>query len=125
MLKDHAEVGADFIEVALQCPALQVRPIDLLAGDEHFPAGRPLEMVDTAQQGALARAARPDQHQHLAGRHFEIDAFEDLELAEALLQAAQADHRPFMIGPLVHAVPQAMRRSSWRSTSVAAVVRTA
>jgi len=51
-------------------------------------------MVDHAQQGALARAARPHDHDHLAATDTEIDAVEDLPVAIGLLDVMADDDRP-------------------------------
>ena len=52
-----------------------------------------LEMVDAADQGRLARARRPDQAQRLPGVDVEVDAAQDVDLAEALVHALQHDAR--------------------------------
>ncbi len=79
--------------MTLEGARLEVGAVDPHPVDVDLAAARFFEVVDAAQQGALARTARADQHQHLAGGHFEVDAFQHFEAAEALAQAAQHDHR--------------------------------
>ena len=46
----------------------------------------------------LARAARPEHADDLAALDVEVDAAQDLELAEALADLAQGEHRPAVRG---------------------------
>jgi len=52
-----------------------------------------LEQVHAAQERALAAAARPDDHEHLAQGDLEVDPVEDEVVAEALADALEAQHR--------------------------------
>ena len=73
MLEDHADALAH----AAQFGPFQrgeVHPVHL------HPAGiRPFQAVDTADQGALAGAAHPDDAVDLAGAHLQIDAPQGLD----------------------------------------------
>ena len=61
--------------------------IDLeLAGLKAFKA------IDTAQQGALSRAASADQSNHLCTADTQINSTQHLVVAEAFAQARQRDH---------------------------------
>src|SRR5919112_408802 len=63
---------------------------DLLALEEHAAAVDRLEQVDAAEQRALAAAARPDDHERLAGGDGQVDAVEHDVVAEALVNVLQA-----------------------------------
>src|SRR5262249_2693764 len=52
-----------------------------------------LEQVDAAQHRALARAARPDHADDLASGDIEVDPAQNLEIAEALVDPLQSQHR--------------------------------
>ena len=91
-------------------PLPDVRDVDALARDllalEADPPGLDrLEEVDAAEERALPAAARPDDHEHLAGRDLEVDPVEDEVVAEALPDAlelrrsARSDRRS--VGPTV------------------------
>ncbi len=49
-------------------------------------------MVDAAEERRLARARRAEDAHHLAGNHFEGDAFQHLEPPEVLVHALRLDH---------------------------------
>ena len=63
---------------------------DLLALDDDAPRIDRLEQVDAAQQRRLARAGRPDEADDLVLGDHEVDPAQDLELAERLVQALDA-----------------------------------
>src|SRR4029077_18839628 len=52
-----------------------------------------LEQVDAAQEGALAGAAGAEDAHDFAFGDVEVDAFQHLELGEALVDPLQLDHR--------------------------------
>jgi hypothetical protein len=66
---------------------------DQLAVDVDAAGARLLEIVDAAQQGGLARAARADDRDDLAAGHIEVDAGQHLEREEALVQVDDAQQR--------------------------------
>ena len=66
---------------------------DLLALEEDTPGVDGLEQVDAAQKRALAAAARADDDEDFARSHLQVDAVEDEEVAEALANVLEPDHR--------------------------------
>src|SRR6218665_2550644 len=92
--------------------------------------GHGFELVDAAQKGALARARRADDAQHLAGGDIDRDALERLERAEALAHIDGA-HDGFAVGAAhAHclALARPAPRAKWDSTrdcSSASTVTTA
>ena len=64
---------------------------DLLAFEEDPPAVDRLEQVDAAKERALPAAARPDDDERFARGDLEVDAVEDDELAEALVNRLGLD----------------------------------
>src|SRR5262249_4373199 len=94
LLEDHPDPLADEVEL----PALLARsraraPADVASLEEDLALLGRLEQVDAAQQRALARAARAEDADHLASGDVEVDAAQDLEVAEALVDAPEAEHR--------------------------------
>src|SRR6516162_10259956 len=71
---------------------------DRLAVDCDRPTLVLLEQVDAAQQGGLARTARTDHHDDLAGADCERDVAQHLDRAEALVQADDVEHRALLPG---------------------------
>ena len=54
------------------------------AVDGYLALRRWFQLVDTAQQRTLARAAGTDDRDHLAGGHLEVDVVQNLDCAKAL-----------------------------------------
>ena len=77
----------------LALPARVDARSERLAVDEDLAGGRRLEVVDAAQQRALARAAGADHADHAAAMHVERDALQHLERPEALVHVGDADAR--------------------------------
>src|SRR5579864_153187 len=95
-LEYHADRGALAADVALVhlVETLAAFAIaDELAIDVQASGIDPLEMIDAAQERALAGARRSDQAQDLAGGHFEVDTFQHLVAAVALAHRFGAHHR--------------------------------
>src|SRR3954451_20069700 len=95
-LKDHPHFGALFGQLAVTdvvefstVPALADQPVP----DVDVPAGRAFEVVDAAQQRRLARATGADDGDRFAGIDFQVDAFEHLVGAEALVQVDHSQER--------------------------------
>ncbi len=118
MLEDHPDLGPLAGHVTL------VELVELAAGlavaDELTVDRQPtgvdlLEVVDATQKGRLARAARPQHHEHLSRLNLEIDALEHFEAPEALVDALGFDHRSHRATPL--------RRPSHRARIVARSAR--
>ena len=65
---------------------------DQIAVDVEPPGGDRLEMVDTPQEGRLARTRRPDEYQHLAAVDRQGHALQDLQRPEVLAHALGAHH---------------------------------
>ena len=68
-------------------------PADVVALEEDLALLRRLEQVDAAQQGALAGAARAEDADDFAFGDLEVDAAQHLEVAEALVDPLQLEHR--------------------------------
>src|SRR5271156_5025406 len=107
LLEHHAE-----LDPAPADRGLAVRPAAAVGGDAEahrlaadpdLAGARRLEMVEAAQQGALARAAGADHAQHRAAFKLERDALQHLERAETLMQVDDPDDR------IAHAVRAAAR----------------
>ena len=93
-LEHEADAGALAQHVLLaQLPQRVAAALvaDDLAADRHEPPVHPLEVVDDAQQGRLARAGRADDDRHLSGLHDEVDAGEHLERAVGLVHTVHLD----------------------------------
>ena len=97
-LEDHADPGAlpsallvgQGVQLDVAVGTLDLAHAHELAIDP-YPAGVDgLQLVDAAQQGGLARAGGAHEHRHRAGRDGEVDALEDVQLAEELVEAAYA-----------------------------------
>src|SRR5262249_40441410 len=94
--EDHAHLGPDGGQIALA--HLRVVPVLLSLAHEHavevdVAALRTLEVVDAAQEGALARAAGSDDGDLLAHRDVDADAAQHLVVAVLLVQIDDAHHR--------------------------------
>jgi hypothetical protein len=82
-----------------------VEHVDAIHGDG--PAGGVLQPVQAAQQGGLARPARPDDEDQLARPHLQVDALQDMQGAEMLVDAPCLNDRGFDVRRSAH--PQAAR----------------
>jgi len=92
VLEHHAHLLAHLIDVTLErAPAEPL--VDLHAVKPDLAGIQRLQMVDRPQQGALARAARPDHGDDLATPDAEVDAAQNVEPAIGLARAAHVDHR--------------------------------
>jgi hypothetical protein len=91
VLEDHADLRARVRQLAGARPARAV-PADAAAVHAHDARRRLLQEIDAAEQRALARAARPDQADHLAGGDRQGDAVERAYRAEALGEVLDLDH---------------------------------
>src|SRR5205085_1525801 len=65
---------------------------DELAVDGEAAAVDRLQMVDAAQERRLSRSGRPDDHQHLARGHLQVDAPQHLRAPEALAHPFRLQH---------------------------------
>src|SRR5215207_7425161 len=95
-LKDHPHFGALFGQLAVadvaeltSVPGLADQPV----ADVDVAAGRAFEVIDTAQQRRLARATGADDGDRLGGIDLQVDAFEHLVGAEALVQVDHSQKR--------------------------------
>src|SRR5205823_3599695 len=66
---------------------------DQLAVDRQAPGIDLLEVVDAAQESGLAGTGRAEHAHHLAAAHAKRDSLQDLQAAEALVDAFGEDHR--------------------------------
>src|SRR5262249_43080982 len=88
-LEDEADLLALLGQLAVaevDVGAVHLLLADQLAIDVDVAGGRLLPIVDSAEQGGLAGAARADDRDLLAARHIERNAREHLQLGEALVQ---------------------------------------
>ena len=80
-------------------------PAEFLAGDDDPACARPLQPGDHHHQGRFARTRRADDADRLAGRHRQIDAAQDVDLAPGTgqfeMNVPQIDHQG--AGPVAHA----------------------
>ncbi len=101
VLKDDADLGAALEHLLLAqlvefAAALLVA--DQLPVDGHRAGVDRLEVVDGAQQRRLARTARAEDRDDLAGRDREVDAAQHLDAAVALVHAADLDEARRALG---------------------------
>ena len=82
-LEDDADATADPVDV-------HAARGDLLAVHDDAPGLQRLEQVDAAEQRRLARARRADEADDLVLADDEVDALQDLEVAEGLRDALDA-----------------------------------
>ena len=73
--------------------------VDHLAVDLQRPGGDVLEPGDEAEKGRLAAARRADEDDELAGLDVEIDALDDVDRAEGLLDPRQLKLGHFLSPP--------------------------
>ncbi len=90
----------------------------VLVGDDDLAGVGALEAGDDAQQGRLARAARPQQGGETALGDLEVDVLERLEVAEALGHAVGLDPHAISLSLL----PRTVMTSSTSSESTASSV---
>jgi hypothetical protein len=60
--------------------------------DPHLARLDWLQVVETAEQRALAGSAGANDHHHLPASDFQIDAFEDVEMSEVLVSILDLNH---------------------------------
>ncbi len=97
MLEHHADAGLcpGPGEIARRAQMLAMLVVaDVLAFDEDLPPVELLQMVDQAQECALARPARADDGDNLAAVHRQVDAAEHLARPVAFPDVA-ANHVGF------------------------------
>src|SRR5262249_60875368 len=92
ILEHHADLRPSAADAPLDL-GIGRRAGDDLALHQDATAARRLEQGKAAQQRALARTARPDDRDHLALPHFELDAAQHLERAECLAEARRPQDR--------------------------------
>ena len=80
---ERLEHEADVLSDAVQVDTTRH---DLGAVDPDPSVARLLEAVDASQEGALARPGRPDEDDHLTRPHPEVDALQDFEVTERLVE---------------------------------------
>ena len=95
-LEDEADFGALAGDLGLsvldQCPVL-LAVADESAVDVDVAEVEAFEVVDTAQEGALAGTTGTDDDDDLAAGDVHSKATEDFDLAVALVDVDAADHR--------------------------------
>jgi hypothetical protein len=110
LLEDHADLAANFLDVAEV-----VGELDPVHDDA--AAVVLLEPVDAADHGRLPRARRAADHDDLLPVDAEIDVLERLEVPEPLRDAFELDHGLAVLG--AHRSPSPSRRSSrWLSRDI-------
>ncbi len=99
VLEDHANVGPVLTDLLV---LLFVQPgaLDVIADDfsvdPHPPTVNTLEMVDTAQESALARSRRADEADHFTGLNLKVQTFKDLKFAVVFLDSVGPHHGPVL-----------------------------
>ncbi|MNC42608.1 hypothetical protein D3C75_914270 [compost metagenome] len=88
LLEDHAHFFPCHIDIMLL-----VRNRLPFKGD--FAACRLLQQIQTAQEGAFARAAGADDYDHFPFVNLQIDPLQNFQLAKTFLQVINGDH-PFL-----------------------------
>ena len=83
-----------------------IRPAEALSADRDISAVDGFEAVDAAQESRLARAGGADDGEHLPACEAEIDAAQDGEIAEGLVNAAHGEH-DFISFHICHSMPPA------------------
>ena len=89
VLEDHADALALFAKLRL------TERGQILAVNDDLALRRPLQHVDAANQGRLARARKADDAIDLAALDFEVDAFERRDLARRALVAFLDGSKPY------------------------------
>src|SRR5918996_5881842 len=95
-LEHHAGHGAVTGELALRdpdTPAGVLAVADQLSGHPDLAFLELFQEVDAAQKGRFPGAARADYRDDLAFGKVEVDALQDLDRAEALVQIADFEDR--------------------------------
>ena len=95
-LEHHADaraLGGDRALAKAPAAAACGAVADGLAADRDLALLVLLEQVDAAQERGLARAAGADDRDHLAFLDLEVDPFQHLGRAEALVDVVRAQHR--------------------------------
>ena len=80
MLEHHPDVLAHLVDVDIL-----VREVELV--DAHGSGGDVFEAVEATQEGRLAGTGRPDDADHFTALDVDVQALEDLVVAERLLQS--------------------------------------
>src|SRR4051812_27066918 len=88
LLEDHADVLADEVELVAALAAG-----DLLALEEDLAPVRRLEEIYAAQERRLAGSGWADHAGDRAGRDLHVHAAQDLQVAEALFNPLELQHR--------------------------------
>src|SRR5258708_22680956 len=88
VVEDHPQLTAHLAQLGGTEP-----PMQLFAADPNRAAARGFEVVEAANERALARAARPDDSYTLATLDGEIDVVQHLALAKDFAEAAHVDHQ--------------------------------
>jgi hypothetical protein len=97
VLEHHADVDAlarDLVLVHLFQKATAFLVADQLAIHADTAVVDTLQMVDAAQEGALARARLAEQAHHLPVRQRQVYPLEDLQRAEGFAHARRLHHHP-------------------------------
>src|SRR2546429_6043200 len=95
LLKTDADTLSHQVELSLahaHPAAGGAHPSHRLAVDGDLARIERLQEIDAREKRALAGSARPDDGDDLAAMHRQIDAFEDLGAAVALVQVPDANH---------------------------------
>src|SRR5262249_49028962 len=92
-VREQVELLEDDPDALAHPGDVRALPGDLVALEEDPSGVNGLEEVDATQQRALAAATRSDHDEDLAGGDLEVDSVEHDEVAEALPQVLELDHR--------------------------------
>jgi hypothetical protein len=84
-LEHHPDFGPDLSDIRLV--VIQSNPVD-----PYLARLDGLQVVETAEQRALAGSAGTDDHHHLPAGDFQINTFEDMEMSEVLVRVLDLNH---------------------------------
>src|SRR5207302_9691609 len=96
-LEDHADLGSFAADLLVGELVELVAPLAVthqLSVDGQPPRVDFLQMIDAAEERALARPGRANHAHHLSGSDLEVNSAEHLEPAEAIVNRLCFDHRP-------------------------------
>ena len=114
LLEYHPHFGPDPVQIFLVVRHLMAVNPDV-AGGRHF------QMVDTAQQGAFAGAAWPDDNYHLSLTDIQTNFVQGFEITKAFAEVFDDDN---VIGCHIYRLSWRKRRSIQRTKRVSIMVMT-
>jgi hypothetical protein len=112
-MRKQVEALEDDADLAAQAVHIDARPGDAIAFELDLAALDRLETVDAAQQGGLAAAGRTDQAHHLMLVDRHVDAAQNIQRPEALMDVM--DFKKGHISSLLACAPDPARAGDRQS----------